>query len=82
MDAIRRAYPGMRPEQAREWQQFFQAVGDIEVELGVSRLDVAGDTAEAQVSGVYVFTDPGTRRPRRDNVGFLASLQAGRSGAG
>ena len=74
LDAIRRVYPGMRPEQARDWQRFFQAVSDIDVELGVNKLDVSGNTAEAQVSGVYVFTDPGTRSSRRDNVGFVASL--------
>ena len=47
----------------------------IEVKLQVTRLDVHGDTGEASLSGVYAFTDPATRRPRRDSVSLLATLR-------
>ncbi len=72
---IRQAYPGLRPEQAREWQRFFEAVDDIEVKLQMTRLDVQGETGEASLSGIYAFTDPGTRRPRRDSVNVVATLR-------
>ena len=72
---IRQAYPGLKPEQAKEWERFFSAVDDIEVKLQVTRLDVHGDTGEASLSGVYAFTDPGTRRPRRDSVSLQATLR-------
>ena len=72
---IRQAYPGLKPEQAKEWERFFSAVDDIEVKLQVTRLDVHGDTGEASLSGVYAFTDPATRRPRRDSVSLLATLR-------
>jgi hypothetical protein len=75
MANIRQAYPGLTTEQAKEWEQFFSAVSDIEVTLQVTRLDVHGDTGEASLSGVYAFTDPATRRPRRDNVNLLATLR-------
>jgi serine/threonine protein kinase len=77
---IRQAYPGLRPDQAKEWEQFFSAVDDIEVKLEITRLDVHGDTGEASLAGVYAFTDPATRRPRRDSVSLLARLR--RDGAG
>jgi hypothetical protein len=41
----------------------------------VTRLDVRGDQAEAELEGAYAFTDPGTRRPRRDQVHLHASLR-------
>jgi serine/threonine-protein kinase len=72
---IRQAYPGLKPGQAKEWEQFFSAVDDIEVKLQMTRLDVHGDTGEASLSGVYIFTDPATRRPRRDSVSLLATLR-------
>jgi serine/threonine-protein kinase len=75
VDAIKRVYPGMSPRQALDWEQFFQAVDDIKVQLDVTGLDVAGNTAQAQLSGVYNFTDPGTHRARRENVSFVAAFQ-------
>ena len=72
---IRQAYPGLQPQQAREWERFFGAVGAIDVDLRMTRLDVHGDAAEARLSGLYAFTDPGTRRPRRDSVSLVATLQ-------
>jgi hypothetical protein len=75
VEAIKRVYPGMLPRQALDWEQFFQAVSEIDVQLDVTGLDVAGNTAQAQLSGVYNFTDPGTRRARHENVSFVAALQ-------
>lgn len=72
---IRTAYPGLRPDQAKEWERFFSAVDDIEVKLAMTRLDVRGDTGEASLSGLYAFTDPATRRSRRDSVNLLATLR-------
>jgi hypothetical protein len=72
---IRQAYPGLLPEQAREWERFFSAVDEIDVELQLTRLDVHGETGEASLSGVYAFQDPGTRRPRRDSVNVVATLR-------
>jgi protein kinase-like protein len=72
---IRQAYPGLKPEQAKEWERFFSAVDEIEVKLQMTRLDVHGDTGEASLSGVYAFTDPATRRPRRDSVSLVATLR-------
>lgn len=75
LDAIRRTYPGLLPDQAREWEDFFRGVNDVQVELNVTALEIAGDAAEARLAGVYVFTDPGTRRTQRENVAFQASLR-------
>jgi hypothetical protein len=80
LEAIRLTYPGLLPAQAREWEEFFRSVTDIEVELDVAGLTVTGDAAEARLEGVYVFRNPSTRRIQREPVSFQAVLrrEAGR----
>jgi hypothetical protein len=75
VEAIRRTYPGLLPEQAREWEEFFRGVTDIEVELNLTGLKVTGDAAEAGLAGVYIFRNPSTRRTQRETVAFQASLR-------
>ena len=75
VDAVRRVYPGLSLRQAREWEEFFGGVGDIEVELSVTELQVAGDSADAQLAGVYVFENPSTGRTQRESVSFRARLE-------
>jgi tRNA A-37 threonylcarbamoyl transferase component Bud32 len=73
--AIRRVYPGLSPAQSKDWEDFFGAVGEIDVELAVSDLAVSGDSADARVGGVYVFQNPGTRRTVREPVSLEARLR-------
>jgi hypothetical protein len=75
VDAIRRVYPGLSAAQSHEWQEFFRGVREVDVELDVTALQVSGDSAAAQLAGVYVFDDPGTHRTRRENVAFQAQLR-------
>jgi serine/threonine-protein kinase len=75
LDAIRRAYPGLQPAQAKEWERFFEVVDRIDVELRVTQLTVAGSTAVAELAGVYVFDNPSTHRPQREPVTFVARLR-------
>jgi hypothetical protein len=73
--AIRRVYPGLSPAQSKEWEEFFAAVDAIDVDLQVSDLAVSGDSADARLSGVYVFQNPGTRRTQHEAVSFQARLR-------
>jgi hypothetical protein len=73
--AIRRVYPGLSPAQSKEWEDFFGAVSEIDVELAMSDLAVSGDSADARLGGVYVFQNPGTRRTVREPVSFQAHLR-------
>jgi len=73
--AIRRVYPGLSPAQSKEWEDFFGAVNEIDVDLTVSDLAVSGDSADARLSGVYVFQNPGTRHTQREPVSFQARLR-------
>ena len=73
--AIRRVYPGLSPAQSKEWEDFFGAVNAIDVDLAVSDLAVSGDSADARLSGVYVFQNPGTRHTQREPVSFQARLR-------
>ncbi len=75
VEAIRRAYPGLSPERAREWEEFFKGVTDVRVDLNVAGLKVNGDAAEARLTGVYVFDNPSTHRTQREPVDFQASLR-------
>jgi tRNA A-37 threonylcarbamoyl transferase component Bud32 len=75
VDAVRRVYPGLTPTQTREWEEFFRGVSDIEVELHVTALEVTGDSAEAQLAGLYVFDNPSTHRTQRESVAFQARLR-------
>jgi hypothetical protein len=73
--AIRRVYPGLTDKQASDWTQFFKAVSEVKVGLQVTRLDVRGDVGEVDLAGVYVFTDPGTRRMREDSVSLRSTVR-------
>jgi hypothetical protein len=75
VDAIRKTYPGLQPQQAREWEEFFQRVNEVQVELQVTDLKVNGDAAEAGLSGVYVFANPSTHRTQHEPVSFRATLR-------
>ena len=53
----------------------FKAVNDIRVGLQVTKLDVRGDVGDVELAGVYVFSDPGTRRTREDSVSFHSTVR-------
>ncbi len=68
--------PGLTGRRRRsEWQEFFQGVSDIDVELSVTGLQCHRDAAEAHFAGVYVFNNPSTGKVQREPVGFQAALR-------
>jgi hypothetical protein len=69
---VRRAYPGLTPEQAQQWRDFFGMVSDLKVDLAIKQMQITGDVAEAQVEGVSQYTQ--SRRPQRQPVSFHATL--------
>jgi hypothetical protein len=75
VEAIRRVYPGLSPAQTREWEEFFRGVSGIEVDLRLTNLQVTGDSATAQLAGVYVFDNASTGRTQRESVGFEARVR-------
>ncbi|HEY7634474.1 MAG TPA: protein kinase [Gemmatimonadales bacterium] len=72
---LRRVYPGMTGLQQRGWEQFFQVVRDVKSQLSITRLDVANDTASAQVTGTYTYMNTTTGRTERQPVSFHAALR-------
>jgi len=58
---VRRAYPGLTPQQAQVWRDFFGMVSDLKVDLAIKQLQITGDVAEAQVEGLSQYTQG--RRP-------------------
>jgi hypothetical protein len=69
---VRRAYPGLTPQQAQVWRDFFGMVTDLKVDLAIKQLQITGDVAEAQVEGVSQYSQ--SRRPQRQPVSFHATL--------
>ena len=69
---VRRAYPGLTPQQAQVWRDFFGMVTDMKVDLAIKQLQITGDVAEAQVEGFNQYVQG--RRPQRQPVSFHATL--------
>lgn len=53
--AVRRAYPGITPTQAKGWEQFFPTLRSLRVTLAISGFDVNGATAVAKLDGSYDY---------------------------
>ena len=69
---VRRAYPGLTPQQAQQWRDFFGMVSDLKVDLAIKQLQITGDVAEAQVEGLSQYIQ--SRRAQRQPVSFHATL--------
>jgi len=72
---VRRAYPGLTPQQAQVWRDFFGMVSELKVDLEIKQLQITGDVAEAQVEGLSQYVQG--RRPQRQPVSFHATLDHG-----
>ena len=72
---LQRVYPGMTGMQQRGWEQFFQLVREVKAELSAQQLSVAGEAAEAQVTGTYLYLNTSTGRQERQPVSFHASFK-------
>jgi serine/threonine protein kinase len=75
LNDLRRVYPGMTMLQQRGWEQFFQVVREVKAQLSVGQLDVANDTASAQVTGTYTYRNTTTGRTEQQPVAFHATLK-------
>ena len=71
---IRRVYPGLTSAEQATFSQFFASVSDLKAELTISRLVMAGTSADAMVNGVYEYREVKTGRARRDATAFRATL--------
>ena len=72
---MRRTYPGMTAMQQRGWEQFFQIVRGVKVNLSVGNLRNSGSTAEAVVTGTYTYQNTSTGRAESQAVSFHASFR-------
>jgi hypothetical protein len=70
---VRRAYPGLTPQQAQVWRDFFGMVSDLKADIAIKQLQITGDVAEAQVEGFSQYTQ--NRRPQRQALSFHATLE-------
>jgi len=70
---VRSVYPGLSPQQAQVWRDFFGMVSDLKVDLAISQLQITGDVAEAQVEGFSQFMQ--NRRAQRQPMTIHATLE-------
>ena len=63
--AIRRVYPGLTADQARNWGQFFQAARTINVTLRIASLDGGTSSADARLVGTYEYVNSENRTERQ-----------------
>ena len=57
------------------WEQFFQLVRDVKALLSVARLDAAGGTADAQITGTYTYLNTSSGRTESQPVSFHATFR-------
>jgi serine/threonine protein kinase len=72
--AVRRAYPGITSDQARGFEQFFEAARSINVTFRVTGLDTSGNSAEARLVGTYEYVTTAGKTERQP-VSFGATLR-------
>ncbi|MEJ7812658.1 MAG: hypothetical protein WKG32_19755 [Gemmatimonadaceae bacterium] len=53
--AIREAYPGLTDGERKSWEDFFESTRDLSASLIVTRLDIHGAAAEANVRGTFAY---------------------------
>jgi hypothetical protein len=75
LNDLRRVYPEMTALQQRGWEQFFQVVREVRAQLAIGQLDVAKDTASAQITGSYTYRNTSTGRTEQQPVAFQATLK-------
>jgi hypothetical protein len=78
INAVKRVAPGLGSQALRDWQDFFDAVRNLRVSLLVKRVELSGQTAQADVSGTYDYVQRG--KSVSQLVSFRASLERGRDG--
>ena len=72
LDQLRRAYPGLTQPQEDAWRTFFQNVQDLTVTFTIDAVNIAGDTARAQIGAVQQFR---TNRRQSQDFTFRATLE-------
>ena len=72
--AVRRAYPGITPAQAKGWEQFFPTLRTLRVTISVSGLDVSGSNADANLVGAYDYVTS-SGKTEHQPVSFQASFR-------
>ena len=71
---LRRAYPGMTPDQQSGFEQFFRSTRSIRATLAVGSVDINAPNADAHVTGTYEYVTS-SGETQRQPVSFRAVLR-------
>jgi hypothetical protein len=80
VNAITQLYPAITAAQQHDWEEFFSTVRDVKVQLTITRLEITGPSAGAQIQGRYQYANTSTRRMEQQPVAFHASLERAADG--
>jgi serine/threonine-protein kinase len=74
MAEVRRAYPGLTPQEQDRWDGFFKSVKNLKAKLAVEQVSLAGNEATVSISGVYEFDNRTTGKAESTQVHLRAAL--------
>ncbi len=77
LSELRRAYPGMTPEQEDAWREFFANVDDLTAELRIVDLEISGDDARGRMEATYQYR---MNRNQTRTFEFRATFRRGPQG--
>ena len=72
--AVRSAYRGITPAQAKGWEQFFGTLQTLRASLSVNGLEVNGGSADARLVGTYDYVTAGGKSAQQA-VAFQAAFR-------
>lgn len=74
VSAVRRAYRGITPEQAKGFEEFFRSVRSLRTSFTVGGLEIGGSSAEATLVGEYQYVTQ-SGKAERQPVSFRATFR-------
>ena len=77
--ALRRAYPGITPEQVKGYEDLFGSVRTLRMSLTMSGLEINGSNAESTLSGEYQYVTR-SGKTQRQPITFRATFRRGAAG--
>jgi hypothetical protein len=78
---IRRAYPGLTPQQQSSWEGFFRSARNFRATFATTRFEPADDAAEILIEALYEYDNRSTSRPERHTIQLRMTVRRNDDGA-
>jgi serine/threonine-protein kinase len=74
VEQIRQVFPGLSRQEQQSWERFFRNARNLKLTLAVQRLDGRGDSAQADLSGTFIYEQRSSGRRREAPARFLTTF--------